>query len=202
MKAFDFYDDLSSIYKKMLDEHAKKVTIAAGETLFFQGDICESILFVTKGRIRVYRHHEGGQTLTLYYLEPGEQCNVNFTAALTSSPAMGTAQTETEVEGFDLPASYIAEMFLKDPIYQQYVLDLNVKRMEHMASMIEEIRFTHLDERVLSWMRGLGVDTISMTHEEIANHHGSSREVISRMLKKFENQGLITLSRKEIKLLK
>jgi len=201
MQEFDFYKALPKKYKKMLDKHAMKVTMPAGKTLFEQGDICTSILFVTKGRVRVYRHHESGQSVTLYYLEPGEQCNVNFTAALTSAPAMGTAEAETEIQGYDVPATYIAKMFLKDPIYQQYVLDLNVKRMEHMAGMIEEIRFTHLDERVLNWMKGLELKVISMTHEEIANHHGSSREVISRMLKKFEKEGLVSLSRKEITLL-
>lgn len=201
MIEFDFYNELPRKYKKMLDKHAMKVTMPAGKTLFSQGDICESILFVTKGRVRVYRHHESGQTVTLYYLEPGEQCNVNFTAALTSAPAMGTAETETEVQGYDVPASYIAKMFLKDPVYQEYVLSLNVTRMEHMAGMIEDIRFTKLDERVLNWLKGLKIDIISMTHEEIANHHGTSREVISRLLKKFEREGILTLSRKEITLL-
>ena len=201
MIEFDFYSELPRKYKKMLDKHAMKVTMPSGVTLFSQGDLCKSILFVTKGRVRVYRHHESGQTVTLYYLEPGEQCNVNFTAALTSAPAMGTAETETEVEGYDVPASYIAKMFLKDPIYQQYVLDLNVKRMEHMAGMIEDIRFTKLDERVLNWLKDLDMKTISMTHEEIANHHGTSREVISRLLKKFEKEGLLSLSRKEITML-
>ena len=200
MQELDFYDQLPRKYKKMLNKHAMKVSMPSGTTLFSQGDICESILFLTKGRVRVYRHHESGQTVTLYYLEAGEQCNVNFTAALTSAPAMGTAETETDIEGYDVPASYIAKMFLKDPIYQQYVLDLNVKRMEHMAGMIEEIRFTNLDERVFNWMKSLESKTIMMTHEEIANHHGTSREVISRMLKKFEKEGLLTLSRKEITL--
>lgn len=198
---FDFYEALPRKYKKMLSKFAMKIKMPAGEELYVQGDHCESILFLTKGRVRVYRHHESGQTVTLYYLEAGEQCNLNFTSALASAPAVGTAVTETEIEGFNVPVSYIAKMFLKEPLYQQYVLDINVKRMEHLALMIEEIRFTKLDERVLNWMKELDTEYISMTHEEIANHHGTSREVISRMLKKFEKEGIVSLARKEIHLL-
>ena len=201
MHMFDFYDELPKKYKKMLEKYAMKITMPADTLLYEQGDICHGILFLTKGRVRVYRHHESGQTVTLYYLEAGEQCNLNFTSALSSAPALGTAISETEIEGFDVPVQYIAKMFLKDSIYQQYVLDINVKRMEHMAEMIEDIRFTKLDERILTWMRALNTKVISMTHEEIANHHGTSREVVSRLLKKFEKQGLIILSRKSIEII-
>ena len=63
------------------------------------------------------------------------------------------------------------------------------------------LRFTSLDERLLQWLRQKSVKVLKITHEEIAYYHGSSREVVSRMLKKFEKQGLLKLSRKEITLL-
>lgn len=195
------FNDLPKKYQKMLLKHATKVKVPVDTILYSQGDICRSILFLTTGRVRVYRHHESGQTITLYYFEAGEQCNLNFTSALNSAPALGTAISETEIEGFDIPTQYIAKLFLKDPIYQQYVLDLNVKRMEHMASMIEDIRFTKLDTRILNWLKEQDTKTITMTHEEISTHHGTSREVVSRMLKKFEKEGFVALSRKEITLL-
>ena len=163
--------------------------------LFYQGDICRSILFIVEGRVRVYRHHENGQSVTLYYLEPGEQCNVNFTSALNSAPAVGTAECETEVIGYDIPVEYVAKLFLKEPVYQQYVFDIYVKRMEHMAHMIEDIRFSTLDDRLLAWLQKQKENPIKMTHEMIASHLGTSREVVSRLLKRFEKEGRIRLSR-------
>ena len=201
MKEFDFFEGLPKRYQKLLEKYAVKMTIPAGMTLFQQGDICKSILFVTKGRVKVYRHHESGQMVTLYYLEPGEQCNVNFTSAFNSAPAVGSAETETEVEGYDVPVEFIAKMFTKDSHYQQYVFDLYIKRMEGMAGMIEDIRFTKLDERLLNWLRAQEEKVITLTHEQIAMHHGTSREVVSRLLKRFEKEGLVTLSRKAIEVL-
>ena len=201
MQQFEFFDHIPRRYQKMLLKYAKPMTIPAGMTLFTQGDICETILFVVSGRVRVYRHHESGQSLTLYYLETGEQCNVNFTSANNSAPAVGTAETETEVVGFDVPVEYIVKLFKKDSVYQQFVFDLYTKRMEHMAEMIEDIRFTKLDDRVLAWLRDQESKTIEMTHETIAMHHGTSREVISRLLKRFEKEGLVKLSRGSIEVL-
>ena len=82
--------------------------------------------------------------------------------------------------------------------YQQYVFDMFSLRLENLATLIEDLRFEKLDIRLLNWIESLEEDTTYITHEELASHLGTSREVISRLLKKFEQDGLIELGRGKI----
>lgn len=201
MQNFEFFNDLSPQTQQKLLNNSLFVKIPAGTQLYAQGDICPNILFLTKGRVRVSRMHENGQSVLLYYFSQGEQCNVNFTASYTSAPAVGTAIAETALEGYDLPAELIAELFVEDKAFQRYVFDQYVQRLDRMATMIEEIRFTNLDERLLHWLQDQPSKEITLSHEEIGEILGCSREVVSRILKGFEKNGIITMSRRLIILL-
>ncbi len=201
MQEFSFFSKLSPDSQKKLHENSTYIKVPAGTQLYAQGDICADILFLTEGRVRVTRQHENGQSVLLYYFEQGEQCNVNFTSSYNSAPAVGTAIAETDLEGYDIPVELIAELFVEDKAFQRYVFDQYVNRMEKMASLIEEVRFTSLDKRLLHWLETYPDKHISMTHEEIGDILGTSREVISRLLKGFEKEGFLKLSRKNIEIL-
>jgi len=201
MKEFDFFNELSRETQEKLIQQSNYIKVASDSVLYAQGDTCTDIIFLTKGRVRVTRQHETGQSILLFYFEQGEQCNVNFTSAFNSAPAVGTAIAETDLEGYDIPASLIAELFVEDKVFQAYVFDQYVNRMEQMALMIEEVRFTSLDQRLLQWLQSNEETTLSITHDEIADIIGTSREVISRLLKGLEKKGFVSLSRKMIKVL-
>lgn len=200
MKEFEFFESLLPQTKQQLVEKSIFVKVPSGTQLYGQGDICPDILFLTQGRVRVSRMHENGQSVLLYYFGKGEQCNVNFTASYTSAPAVGTAVAETDLEGYDVPAGLIAELFVEDKAFQRYVFDQYVQRLDHMATLIEEIRFTNLDERLLHWLKDQPTKEITLSHEEIGEILGCSREVISRILKGFEKNGIVTMSRRLINL--
>ena len=201
MKEFDFFSRLAPASQQKLTSNSIYIKVPSATQLYAQGDICADILFLTKGRVRVTRQHENGQSVLLYYFEQGEQCNVNFTSSYNSAPAVGTAIAETDLEGYDIPVELIAELFVEDKEFQRYVFDQYVNRMEKMASLIEEVRFTSLDQRLIQWLREYPDKQISMTHEEIGDILGTSREVISRLLKGFEKEGIVKLSRKKIEIL-
>lgn len=201
MQDFKFFDTLEEKSKEKLLEASLFIKVPVGTVLYKQGDVCADILFLTKGRVRVVREHENGQSVLLYYFEQGEQCNVNFTSSYNSAPAIGTAVAETDLEGFDVPVELIAELFVEDKEFQRYVFDQYVNRLESMASLIEEIRFYNLDTRLLHWLQSQNSNEIYISHEEIGEIMGTSREVISRILKTFEKNGIIKLSRKKIELL-
>ena len=139
--------------------------------------------------------------MLLYYFSQGEQCNVNFTSSYNSAPAVGTAIAETDLEGFDLPVELIAKLFIEDKAFQRYVFEQYVNRLEAMASLIEEIRFLSLDTRLLHWLQSQDKKEILISHEEIGDIIGTSREVVSRILKSFEKNSIVKLSRKKIELL-
>jgi len=202
MQSFSFFNDLDKDAQTELLYHAHQVTVPAGMTLFNQGDTCQDILFLTKGSVRVYRRHESGAEITLYFLEPGEQCNVNITSSLSEMPAIGTAVSESDIEGYMLPSSIIKKFFMNEAKYQQFVFSLYDLRLTALAEMVEDVRFKKLDERLLDWIKEQKESVLKITHEHIASHLGSSREVISRLLKEFEKQGLVKLSRGSIEIFK
>jgi CRP/FNR family transcriptional regulator len=198
---FPFYKDLSKGAKALLTSNAMEVTMPSCMELFVQGDQCHNILFLTEGLVRVYRIHESGQEITLYYLEPLEQCNVNLNSAFTNTPAVGTAVSESEIKGFMVSSQTIKALYTSEISYQQYVFDLFASRMEGMAELVEDVRFKKMDERLLSWLQSENSSIITITHEKLASHLGTSREVISRLLKELEHQKIVKLSRGYIELL-
>ena len=201
MQHFPFFEGLSNEAQTLLLNHAKAVKMPKGMELFAQGDQCKDILFLVEGSVRVYRLHESGQEITLYFLENGEQCNVNLNSAFTNTPAIGTAVCESEVEGFLLPADVVKTIYAAEAPYQQFVFSLFARRLEGMAGLIEDVRFKKLDHRLLDWLQEQESSNIVITHEKLASHLGTSREVISRLLKEFEHNGIVNLFRGRIEVL-
>ena len=200
MHNYKFFNNLSEESQKLLLSNAKKTTIPKNTQLFYQGDKCQNILFLTKGTARVYRQHESGKEITLYYLQPFEQCNVNLSGALSNVLAIGSAITEDEVEGYYIDSDIIKELFFKEEAFREYVLELFASRLDSMANLVEDLRFKKIDERLLEWLETQNITTITVTHDSIASHLGTSREIISRILKVFEGQGIVKLSRGKIEL--
>ncbi len=198
MYRFPFFDKLSQESKDLMLKYAMPATMPENMELFTQDEKCKDILFLTRGSVRVYRRHISGKEITLYFLKPLEQCNVNLNSALSNTPAIGTAVTLEEIEGLMIPADIIKEIYSKEEAYQQYIFDMFSLRLEDLAILIEDLRFEKIDIRLLRWIEEQNDGIISITHEELASHLGTSREVISRLLKKFEQEDIIELSRGKI----
>lgn len=158
-------------------------------------------MFLTKGTVRVFRQHESGKEITLYYLQPFEQCNVNLSGGLSNILAIGSAITEDEVEGYFIDSNVIKELFFKEESFRYYVLELFASRLDSMANLIEDLRFKKIDERLYEWLQSQDQKLITITHDSLASHLGTSREIISRILKGFEDEGILKLSRGKIELL-
>lgn len=201
MKRFAFFARLSPANQERLLAHAKEMTIPAGMEIFHQGDVCNETFFLVEGSVRVYRAHESGHDLTLYYLQPLEQCNVNLNSVLTHTPSMGTAVTESESIGISIPSQLTKALYTQEVAYQEYVFGLFALRLESLVYLVEDVRFKKLDERLKAWLENSHEKQLVITHDKIAAHMGSSREVISRLLKEFEREGLIKLGRNQIDIL-
>ena len=201
MQSFSFFNELSSKSQTLLLSHAKEVKMPKDMELFAQGDQCKDILFLVEGSVRVYRLHESGQEITLYFLENGEQCNVNLNSAFTDTPAIGTAVCESDIEGYLLSADIVKTIYTAEAPYQQFVFSLFARRLEGMAGLIEDVRFKKLDHRLLDWLHEQESSDVTITHEKLASHLGTSREVISRLLKEFEHNGIVKLHRGRIEIL-
>lgn len=197
-----FFSSLEPENLAKIKGDAKAVSLPVGTFLYYQGDVNEGILFLSKGCVKVFLHSDevGKGEITLYYITPGEQCLVNTLSTVAHTPAPATAIVDESIEGWLLPYSSIKWLMDNSPAYREFKVDFCAKRLTQIMHLVEELRFKRMDERLLNWLFVQGRDTINATHEQIAQILGTSREVISRILKNFEREGVVTLGRGSIRL--
>jgi len=201
LSIYPFTDQLEPKAVKFLKTHLKPVQVPKGNLLFYQGDVCSDILWLTKGKVRLYAQAEGIEEITLYTLQPGEQCIVNTASLLSQTQAIASAETVTDIEGYLIDVESIKKLAKISDVYQDYLFSLYQLRFTSLANLINDIKFKRLDERILDWLQKQNSKLIETTHEFIANELGSSRVVVSRLLKELEQQGKVILHRGKIELL-
>jgi len=198
---YSFYSSLDEESRDFLQKNLKPITIPKDNILFFQGDICDNILFLTSGQVRLYIQSDNGDEITLYQLNAGEQCIVNTASTVSQTEAIGSAVTTTDIEGYLLDVESVKELAHKSNDYQAFLFSIYTLRMGSLAKLINDIKFKHLDERVLEWLNAKNRQIVKTTHEAIANELGSTRVVISRVLKELEKSNRLILTRGAIELL-
>ena len=201
LSIYPFTDQLEPEAVKFLETHLNPVQVPKGNLLFYQGDVCSDILWLTKGKVRLYAQAEGIEEITLYTLQPGEQCIVNTASLLSQTQAIASAETVTDIEGYLIDVESIKKLAKISDVYQDYLFSLYQLRFTSLANLINDIKFKRLDERILDWLQKQNSKLIETTHEFIANELGSSRVVVSRLLKELEQQDKVILHRGKIELL-
>ena len=192
---FTFYNHLSPALQNFVLTHARPITVPKNTILFYQGDVCKDILLLTEGNVRLYIQGEGVEEITLYTLKPLEQCVVNTASLVAQNVAIGTAVTETDIKGYLLDHESIRSLMAQSPDYLSFIFSLFTVRLSSLATLVEDIKFKRLDVRLLEWVTKQSQNRIDMTHEQIAIQLGTSRVVISRLLKDLERKGKVHLER-------
>ncbi|MFZ2890565.1 Crp/Fnr family transcriptional regulator [Sulfuricurvum sp.] len=195
LSKFTFYSHLSPTLRAFVNSHARPITVAKNTILFYQGDICKDILFLTEGNVRLYIQSEGVEEITLYTLKPLEQCVINTASLVSQNVAIGTAITENNISGYLLDHNSIHSLMTQSPEYLSFMFSLFTVRLASLATLVEDIKFKRLDTRLLKWIEQQKSNRIDMTHEQIAIQLGTSRVVISRLLKGLEHKGKVRLER-------
>ena len=143
--------------------------------------------------------------ILLYYIHSGESCIMSFNSCITNQSSRIYATTETDTSIILLPVSIVHEWINTYPAFNQFFLGLYQKRYDSLLDSIDQIAFKNMDERLIIYLRNKAEQhaksEIRITHQQIADDNGTSREVISRILKKLEKDGLVSLSRNYIKIL-
>ena len=201
MKEFDFFERLTQEEQEYLLKNSKYIELPKDFTLFYQGDICNEILILKEGTVGLMMYGSINELIPLYEIQKGEQCIINTSSTLSNTTTIATAQTKTAIKGWLIPSSIVKELMIKSPTYQEYIFSLFSIKFSALTTLIEDIKFKKLDTRILEFLKIKNEKIISITHEELANDLGTSRVVISRVLKDLENKNLIKLHRKKIELL-
>ncbi len=110
LTSYPFLNTLESEALVFLEQHIKPISIPKNTILFYQGDICDTILWLTQGEVRLYTQADSIEDITLYHLKAGEQCIVNTASLLSQTDAIASAQTMTNIEGYVIDAQSVKQL--------------------------------------------------------------------------------------------
>jgi len=198
LSSYPFLDTLEPDALAFLEQHTKPISIPKNTLLFYQGDICENILWLTSGEVRLYTQSDSIEDITLYNLKAGEQCIVNTASLLSQTDAVASAETLTDIEGYLIDVESVKKLSKMSDVYQTYLFSLYQLRFEELTSLINDIKFKRLDTRIVGWLSKQPSSMTVTTHEQLATELGSSRVVVSRLLKELEDKGVVVLHRGKI----
>jgi CRP/FNR family transcriptional regulator len=179
---------------------------AAGDTLMEIGQTIRLIPILLSGSLKVSRTDEEGRELLLYYINPGESCAMTFTCCMQQYPSEVKAVAEEDSELLLVPITLMDEWMATFNTWKSYVMKTIRGRFIELLKTIDQIAFQKLDERLVHYLKEKSRATAStllhISHEHIAQELATSRVVISRLLKKLENEKKLLLYRNQIKLLR
>ena len=194
--------------KELLDEiyaNSTIVTVNAGDTVLNYGQNIRQIPIVTEGSLNVLREEEEGRELLLYYVSASETCAMTFTCCMEQQTSEIKAIAEEDSELMLIPSSIMDQWIMKYPTWKSFVMRTVRARFHELLQAIDHIAFEKLDDRLVNYLKekskATGSTLINLSHQEIANEMASNRVVISRLLKKLENDKKVILYRHQIKLL-
>lgn len=181
---------------------ARRQLFPVGTHLYWEGDSCSGIAFLLSGSVRVYKSGENGREITLYEIGPGETCILNASCILGNSAYPANAVTVIAGELVLIPADDFRGLLGSHETLRDFVFSLLSERLGEIMELVNEVAFRRMDERITEYLiEKSGAGLLMATHQKIASDLGTSREVVSRLLKDFERQGRVLLGRNEIRLL-
>jgi len=169
------------------------------EPLIREGQFISSFPMVLRGLIRISRTSANGNELLLYYLKENDLCAMSLTCCIARQTSTLNAVAEEESKVLMLPVEKLDSWITKYPLWKQFVMQTFQYRFRELIDTLDALAFMKLDERLVKYFidrhKKSGATTYSGTHQMLALKLNSSREVISRQLKKLENEGKIEISR-------
>jgi CRP/FNR family transcriptional regulator len=176
--------------------------VQAGDVLIQTGQYIRSTVLVMSGNIKIFRESEDGGEFLVYYLRPGNACAVSMICAMKRDTSEVSAIAVDDSEVLLVPLERMDTWMMRYSSWNHFVLGNYRERFEELLQVVDQIAFRSLDERLEFHLQRLAKHsnsrTIQASHQDIANDLNSSREVISRLLKKMEQKGLVTLQRNQI----
>ena len=201
---FPFWEEISEADRDYICRHSLALTYPRG-TNVHDGDECSGVIFVHTGSLRLYMMSEDGKSVTLYRLHRGDMCMLSASCVLQSITFDVFLDAEEDSECYVISGPAFAAVSERNPCIKIFSLETAVSRFSDVMWVMQQILFMSMDKRLAIFLSDestrTGSDTLTLTHEQIARYMVSAREVVSRMLKYFANEGIVEVSRKGIKIL-
>ncbi len=185
--------DVTPSWEALSDE---TLSVPAQTVLFDENKSCQGFPLVLEGEIKVSRHSSDGRALELYRVVPGELCLVSSASLFGKSPLSAQGITTRPTRLMMIPPTFFHQ-WMATPTFRDEILGLFADRMADLTSLIDAVTFQRLDQRLASALLGHGQQR-SVTHQQLADELGTVREIVSRLLRRFEREGWVELARERI----
>lgn len=185
-----------------IQEKGHLMTVQSGESLIHIGQYIKYMPLLLSGSLKIMREDDDGKELLIYHVNPGETCAMSITCCMGDAKSNVRAEAEENATLIAIPITLLDSWSTEFVSWKHFIMKTYQKRFEDLLKTIDGIAFQKLDDRLLHLLQEKAIKsterTIFATHQEIANELHSSREVISRLLKKLENDGTVKLGRNKI----
>jgi CRP/FNR family transcriptional regulator len=178
--------------------HVRRV--AKGSTPFGTNSPCMGFSMLLSGVIRVVKLSANGREMELYRLQPGESCLISSSCMLGKANYSATAVAQTDLLVFTIPPSVFKQLMARNETFREFVFDQFSQRLADLMMLVEAIAFQKLDQRLASLLLEEGPE-LKTSHAKLADRLGTVRDIVGRLLKNFEQRGLVALGRERVRVL-
>jgi CRP/FNR family transcriptional regulator len=199
LQCYPMLRDLPEAERAALLGAAKRMVIPAGTVVFDEQQACQGFPLVLSGSIRVIKAAASGRELLLYRVVAGESCILTSSCLLGHTRYLARGIAEENLDMLFLPAAVFHQWFGQDEGFRRYVFQLFSERLTDLMELISAVAFQKLDQR-LAGLLLQKTSPIHATHQAIADELGCAREIVSRLLKSFAEQGWVKLGREQVEL--
>ncbi|MGC8749947.1 Crp/Fnr family transcriptional regulator [Hydrotalea sp.] len=201
---YKMFPQLEPALLEEIEANAIVKTIPADEVLIRTGQYIKSALLVIEGTLKIFRENDEGAEFLMYYLQPGEACAISLVCASKMEASKVMVKSVEESIIMMVPIQLMDQWMSKYKSWYYYVLETYRNRFEELLILIDHVAFRNMDDRLVFYLKRYAkahkTNFINLSHQQIADELNSSREVISRLLKKLEQKKLLALSRNTIEL--
>lgn len=200
------FPDLETGLQQELQEKGRILEVHPGETLLQTGQHIRNTMIVLEGLVKLYREDDEGNEFFMYHLHPGDGCALSLICDRTFRASSVTAKAVTDATLLVVPLEHTENWMRQYRTWYHFVVGTYRKRYEELLETIDHIAFRNMDERLEFYLRrhrdSLKTNVLKITNTEIAQELNSSREVISRLMKKLSEDGKVRLLKNGIEILK
>ena len=172
--------------------------IPAGARVFGEHEPCQGFPLLLAGSIKVVKQASNGREILLYRVSPGGSCIISSSCLLGHSAYNAQGIAESPLRLRLLPVAFFARWLVEYPPFRDFVFHLFAERIGELMQLVEEVAFSRLDQRLARLLLSREAGRLNVTHQQLADELGSVREIVSRLLKGFAAQGLVSLGREQI----
>lgn len=169
-------------------ERSSLLEVSERQSIINQGDYIKVIPLVITGKVKVFRQDESGKEVMLYSIKPGESCALTLASGLKHQQSAVFAETEAKTQLLAIPVRDLEQLLISFPKLNEFIVQTFHIRFEELIRVVDSFTFRTIEFRLIRLLKEMtdGNNIVKATHQELADHLATAREVVSRLLKQLE----------------